>query len=99
MPRILYMNTISLADARSEFSRIVEAATTTHERFDVTKNGERAVVILSAEDYDALIETLEILADRELMQDIEEAKSDLAAGRTYSLDEVRQMLRDSGRLA
>lgn len=98
LPRILYMNTISLADARADFSRIVETAATTHERFDVTKNGERAVVIMSADDYDSLIETLEILADRELMADIEAAKEDLKAGRTFSLDEVKEALKASGRI-
>jgi antitoxin YefM len=30
-----------VADARANFSRIVEAAATTHERFEVTRNGSR----------------------------------------------------------
>lgn len=32
----------------------------THQRIEVTKKGRRAAVILSAEDYDAIMETLEI---------------------------------------
>lgn len=88
------MTTLSVADARANFSKLVEAATSTHERFEVTRNGDRAVVLLSADDYDSLLETLEILADADEVQAIQEGISAVQRGDTYSADEVRDAMRD-----
>lgn len=93
------MTTLSVADARAQFSRIVESAEVTHERFDVTRNGSRVAVLLGADDFDALVETLEILADSETMDSIREGLSDLREGRTASVEEVRAAMKAKGRLA
>ena len=96
--RILYMTTLSLADARANLSKLVESAVTTHERFEVTRNGDRAVVVLSAEDYDALLETVDVLSRPEEVQALKEGLDDLAAGLTSPLDEVRSAMLRRGRL-
>ena len=96
--RILYMTTLSLADARANLSKLVESAVTTHERFEVTRNGHRAVVLLSAEDYDALLETVDILSRAEEVQALRDGLKDLDGGRTSSLDEVRSAMLRRGRL-
>jgi antitoxin YefM len=56
--RILHMKTTSLADVRTQLSRYVEDVATTHERVIITKNGKPAAVLISAEDLEALEETL-----------------------------------------
>lgn len=88
------MTTLSVADARANFSKLVEAATTTHERFEVTRNGDRAVVLLSADDYDSLLETLDILSDADEVHAIQQGIRAIERGETYSVDEVRQAMRD-----
>lgn len=90
------METVPLAEARANLSRLVEEARRTHERVEVTKNGRRAAVILSADDYDSLMETLDILGDAEAMAAIRESEADVAAGRVYSLVEVEAELRAKG---
>jgi len=90
------MMTLPLAEVRAQLSKLVDEAVRTHERIEVTKNGRRAAVILSADDYDSLIETLDILGDAEAMAAIREADTDIAAGRLYSLDEVEAELRAKG---
>ena len=52
------MKTTSLADARANLSRYVEDVVSTHERVTITRNGSPAVVLISAEDLEALQETL-----------------------------------------
>ena len=52
------MKTTSLADARSQFSKYVDDVVTTHERLTITRNGKPAAVLISAEDLEALEETL-----------------------------------------
>lgn len=90
--RILYMTTLSLAEARANLSKLVESAVTTHERFEVTRNGDRVAVLLGAEDYDALLETLDILSDADEVAAIRAGIADLEADEVFTADEVRAAL-------
>lgn len=93
------MATLPLADARAHLSRLIDSAVTTHERFDVTRNGDRVAVLMSARDYDSLLETLEILSRPDEVAAIAAGLADRDAGRVSSLDEVREDLQAAGRLA
>lgn len=94
----MYMTTLSLADARANLSKLVESAVTTHERFEVTRNGNRVAVLLSADDYDALIETVDILGRPDEVEAIRRGLAELEAGDVSSADEVRAAMVASGRL-
>ena len=91
------MTTLPVAEARANFSKLVDLASTTHERFEVTRNGSRVAVLIGADDYDSLMETIEILSDPELMAGIEEGKADQAAGRMYTSEQMREAMRAAGR--
>jgi antitoxin YefM len=93
------MTTVPLAEARAQLSKLVDDAIRTHERVEVTKNGRRAAVIMSADDYDSLMETLDILSDAEAVAEIRQADADIAAGRVSSLEDVEAEMRSLGRLA
>lgn len=92
------MTTIPLAEARANLSGLIEEAVSTHQRIEVTKNGRRAVVILSADDYDSLLETLDILSDRELVADIRRAQDEAERGEVFNEAEVAEAMREAGRL-
>lgn len=92
------MTTLSIAAARGSFSKIVEAAETTHERFEVTRNGSRVAVLLGADDYDALVETLAIVTDSDALEAVRVGIAELKAGHTFSAAEVRDSMVKSGRL-
>ncbi|WP_217697938.1 type II toxin-antitoxin system Phd/YefM family antitoxin [Sinomonas mesophila] len=92
------MTTIPVASARADLSKIVERAERTHERFDITRNGERAAVLLGADDYDGLIETVSILSEPETMQELREAIHDLSLGKGHDEDDVRAAMKAAGRL-
>lgn len=53
---------------------------------------------MSAEDYDSILETLEILGDRELMRELADAEAESARSEVHSLDEVTEAMREAGRL-
>lgn len=74
-------------------SRLVDEAVTTHARFDITRNGKRAAVLMGADDYDSLVETLDVLGDAGLVRDIQKGLNDIEAGRTHSHAEVVADLR------
>lgn len=94
---ILSMTTLSLADARANLSKLVESAVSTHERFEVTRNAHRAAVLLSADDYDSLIETVDVLSRPDEVDAIRRGLADLEAGEMFSAAEVRAAMAARGR--
>ena len=91
------MTTLPIAEVRANLSKLVEEAERTHLRVEVTKNGRRAAVLLSADDYDSLMETLDILGDAATMVDVREAEA-LADDQWIAGDVVEAELRAAGRL-
>jgi prevent-host-death family protein len=90
------MTTLPLAEVRANLSKLVDDAQRTHQRVEITKNGRRVAVLMSADDYDSLIETMDILGDAETMAEIRESDADIAAGRTYPSSQVEAELRAKG---
>lgn len=71
------MSTSSLTDARTNFSEIVEHVVSTGEEWTVTRHGRPVAVVLAYDEYESMIETLNILSDAETMEAIEEGRQDL----------------------
>lgn len=80
---------IALALVRQDLSGIVEEIATTHERVVVTRHGEPAVVLIAIDDLESLEETLEILADADLVTAIHRS---LKSTKRYSMTQVRDRL-------
>ena len=94
----MYMMTLSVAEARAHFSKIVESALSTHERFEVTRNGNRAAVLLGVDDFDALMETIAILGDANLVAEIGAGLAELDRGETEGAENVSDAMSKAGRL-
>ncbi|MGB5112779.1 MAG: type II toxin-antitoxin system Phd/YefM family antitoxin [Mycobacterium sp.] len=92
------MPTLPLSEVRANLSKLVEEAVRTHERIEVTRQGRRAAVILSADDFDSIMETLAILGDQELMREVREAEAEAESGELHTLDQVTEEMRAAGRL-
>ena len=64
-------------------TRLTELVTSLNEREDeviVTRNGKPAAVLLDYDDYERLKETLDVLGDLELMEQIRRSRAFFAAG-------------------
>lgn len=59
-----------------------------HETITITKNGKAVSVMMHPEHYDALLETIEILADPNTMQALRKSEMDYQDGRVYTDQEV-----------
>ena len=75
-----------LTEARNRLSEIVEDVTSTGSEFVISRHGRPAAVVLSYEEYESLLETLNILSDADTMSALAEAEADLAAGNLTPLD-------------
>ncbi len=92
------MTTLPVADARAQLSKLIEEAASTHERFEITRNGRRTAVLLSADDYDALQETIAVLSDSALLADHREGQAAIEAGDYLDADQLAHAMRAAGRL-
>jgi antitoxin YefM len=95
---ILYMTTLPVADARAQLSKLIDEATATHERFEITRNGRRAAVLLSADDYDTLQETIAVLSDTELLTAHQDGRAAIDRGDYLDADQLAHTMREAGRL-
>jgi antitoxin YefM len=86
------MRTQSLAAIKAHFSQVIDEVTGTHERVVVTRNGSPVAVIMAVDDYESLMETLEVLSDRQAVTEIREAEQQMAHGETFDEDQVRASL-------
>ena len=92
--RILVMSKVlPLTEVKAKLSEVVDEIVATHERVTVTRNGRPAVVLLSADDLEAIEETVAILSDPAAVREIERGRAAVAAGDIATKDEV-QALRD-----
>jgi prevent-host-death family protein len=78
------------ADARAKWKDLLDAVESTHERFLITRHGHAGAVLMSAEDLEALEETLDILSDPEEVKAIQEGIAAADRGEFFTLEEVRK---------
>lgn len=83
------MNTLSLKELRPNLPRVVESIDGKFDRFTITKRGKPIVVMMSIDDYESLVETLEIQEDKELMLEIQEGEKEIREGKTTPWEEIR----------
>ena len=82
------MTTVTLSEAKAKLARLLLDVTELGEHVLITRSGKPAGVLMSVEDYEGLLETLEILADSELARDIRRGLEEIEAGDTVSHDEL-----------
>lgn len=85
--------TISLTELRPRLSDLIDRAHEHFDRFLITRRGRAQAVLLSSDEFEGLLETLDILSDQELVRQLVEADQELAAGGGHSLDEIREAAR------
>ncbi len=85
--------TIPLAEAKKSLSSIVREVEEKYDRFTITKNGVDKAVILSSEEFDGLLSTLDILSCKEERVAIARAKKQVRSGKTVSLREFKTRLK------
>ncbi len=78
-------STAALSDVREHLSEIVDDVALTGGEYVITKHGRPTAVLLSSDDYESLIETLNILSDSDAMVAIGEAERELANGELTEL--------------
>ena len=80
--------TISLKEARQQFSSIVDKVSRLRERYVVTKNGTPRAVVMSAEEFESWVETLEFMSSPKAVKALEQGLKEAKASKFRSFKEV-----------
>ena len=87
---------MTVTDAKARLSELVAMVERTQEHIDITRNGEPAAVLVSHAELDALRETIAILSDAALVEDIRQAEADIEAGNTVNAEDLRDAMQARG---
>lgn len=80
--------TLSLKEARSRFSSLVDKASRLSERYVVTKNGTPTAVVMGAEEFEEWIETLEVVTNPNTLKSLRQGLKEAKAGKLKSFKQV-----------
>lgn len=83
------MQTLPISAVKARLNDLVEQAVRTHEHLTITRNGAPAAVMVSADEWESLQETLFWLSQLGVHEDIAEADRAQAAGETISAEDLR----------
>ena len=78
---MLPMQTISYTEARNRFAGLIESASRDREPITITRNGAGTVVLLAAEEYAAMEETLHLLSTPANAERVRQGLADYTAGK------------------
>ncbi len=82
------MDSVTISEAKAQLPRLLSDVVELGEGVIITRSGRPAGVLVSFDEYEGLLETLEILADSELAAAVRAGLDDAAAGRTVSHAEL-----------
>ncbi len=83
------MKTLSLSEVKMKLSELVEKVYSTDEEVVITKNGRPSAVLVSPDEFESWKETLEIISDRDMMDEIKQGLAALKKKtRLYTLEEL-----------
>lgn len=82
------VNTITLKELRPGLPEVIDRIDTKWDRYIVTRRGKPVCMMLSVEDYEAIVETIEILSDPGAVKRIRKAEKEIAQGKTVPLEKL-----------
>jgi len=85
------MEKLTITEARNRFTKLPDETADNH-IIAVTRRNKEVLAVMSWDLYEGLLETIEILADKDLMGNLKKGLDDIQSGRTYTLEESRKRL-------
>ena len=79
---------LPFSNAKTHLLKILREIEEQHGKVILTKNGKPKAVLMSYEDFEGLIETVDILSDARTAAGIRRGIKDIKAGRTVTIEEA-----------
>lgn len=81
------MNSFTATEARAKWFELLKKSITGHKIFEI-RSKEGDVVLMSRDEYESLIETLELMSVPGMVKSVRGAKKEMEEGKYHSSDEV-----------
>lgn len=85
-------NTLSITEARKRIFEIAEETQKPDVRYTITEKGKPKMVMLSAEEYESLIEDLEIMSDPGFAKRVKKVEEEIDRGEYITWEEMKKEL-------
>ncbi len=85
-------NYITLKDLRPKLPKVIQSVDTKLDRFVISKNGVPVAVLLSVDDFESIIETLNEESDSKGLKRIRKAIKGARCGKTVRWKDVKKKL-------
>jgi antitoxin YefM len=86
------MQKLTITEARNKFMKLPDEAGR-DEIIAITRRNKEILALMSWELYEGLVETIEILGDPELMNDLEKGMEQIRSGKTHTVKQARKRLK------
>ena len=86
------MKDLPITAARDELTSLPDRLSETHETVTVTRRGKPVLAILPWEEYETIVETLEIMADADLMAALRQSLKEAKQGKLIPWERVKRKL-------
>ena len=83
---------LPITKAREELPKIVDHANRLFRKYVITVNGVPQAVIMSHEEHESLMETLDILSEPGVLDEIKKSEKELKQGKYVTLEELKDEL-------
>jgi prevent-host-death family protein len=83
------MQTLPISKVKDKLNEFVDAVSLTHELVTITKNGSPAAVLIGADEWESLQETLFWLSQPAILDDVAQARQELTEGATSNDEQIR----------
>ncbi|MBA2574019.1 MAG: type II toxin-antitoxin system Phd/YefM family antitoxin [Nocardioidaceae bacterium] len=83
------MQTLPISKVKDKLNELVDAASLTREQITITKNGSPAAVLLGADEWESIQETLYWLSQPGIRESLAESEADAISGRVFDEAQIR----------
>ena len=85
---ISHKNILPVTTVKKDLLKLLKQVQEGGDHFVITRDGKAAGILMSSEEYEGLLETLEILSDKKLLRQLRKAEDDFRKGRTFTHEQV-----------
>ncbi len=90
---------LTITQARHDLFKIAEQVQKPNNFYTLSVEGKPKVVMMSFDEFDSMIETMEILSDPKIMADIKKAEEEYEKGEYLTWEEMKKELQATSRPA
>lgn len=81
-------NILPVTAVKRDLMKILKKVSKAGDLFVITKDGKAEGILMSTDEYEGLLETLEILSDKKLLRSLQRAEDDFRKNRIFTHHQV-----------